>query len=173
MNWFKKMSQQKLLIITRGPSGSGKSTMVEQLSSETGAPVFSSDEYFMQSGKYAFDPSKLGIAHEWNLNRAREAMQEQVPIIIIDNTNSKFWEMRNYVTSAQEFGYQVEFKEPDWDSGLKDENGRWNVDFLDRMQDSSSRNKRVPRQVLERMVGGYEYDPSVEKILSSERPVFK
>jgi hypothetical protein len=174
MNWIQKMSQQKVLVITRGPSGSGKSTMVEQLSSELNAPVFSSDNFFMINGKYQYEPNLIGRAHAWNEREVEKAMMKGVPALILDNTNTALWMMKNYVVLAQKHGYQVTFKEPDWDPGLKDESGHWNVDFLERMQKSPDRvkiNKGVPREVLEKMVNEYDYNPTVEQILSSERPV--
>lgn len=172
---MQKMSQQKVLVIARGPSGSGKSTMVEQLSSKMNAPVFSSDNFFMINGIYKYDPALIGRAHAWNEREVEKAMSKGVPALILDNTNTALWMMKTYVQLAQKYGYQVTFNEPDWDPGLKDEHGRWNVDFLERMQQSPDRvkiNKGVPREVLEKMVNEYAYNPTVEQILSSERPVF-
>ena len=175
-NWLQKLAQQiRILIIARGPSGSGKSHMVKELSQKLNAPVFSSDDFFMQNNQYNFDVQRLSEAHEWNQKRTENAMQNEVPVIIVDNTNSKKWEMRVYTEAAIRHGYIVEFKEPDWDKNLKTPEGKWNVDFLEKMQgnpDRKSVNKTIPRHVLERMVSGYEYNPTVEDILKSEKPNF-
>lgn len=170
MNWMQKLSQQKLLVVARGPSGSGKSRMTEKISEQYDAPVFSSDDFWMSSGTYQFDREYVGESHFWNQGRVEEAMQGDVPVIIVDNTNAQFWEMKPYVAMAQKYGYTVDFREPDWDPRLKTPEGQWNVDFLEEMQNQPDREKVVPRDILESMVGGYEYSPTVEAVLSSERP---
>lgn len=174
MNWFQKIAQAKLLIIVRGPSGSGKSHITEEIKKQFNAPVFSSDEFWMQGGQYNFDIEYIGDAHAWNVQRAEKAMAGDEPVVIIDNTNSAFWEMKPYVELAQKHGYQVEFKEPDWNPKLKTPEGTWNVDFLEAIQGQKNRQnigKVVPRESLERMVDSYEYNPTVDAILRSERPV--
>jgi len=169
-NWIEKMSTQKLLIIIRGPSGSGKSRMSQQLAEQYNVPVFSSDDYFMKDGEYQFDASRLGENHELNRQRTEEAMKNGQSVVIVDNTNTKFWEMRPYVLLAQKYGYTVDFKEPDWNSELRTPEGKWNVDFLEKMQSQPDREKTLPRDILERTVQQYEYNPTVESVLQSERP---
>ena len=127
MNWLEKVSQQKTLIITRGPSGSGKSKLTEQLD----APVFSSDDFWMSTGTYDFDPQYVDESHSWNQGRVEEAMQGGSPVIVVDNTNAQFWEMKPYVKMAQKYGYSVQFKEPDWHPDLKTPEGTWSIDFLE------------------------------------------
>lgn len=34
-----------------------------------------------------------------------EAMKEGKPLIIVDNTNIKLWEMKKYVLAGEELGY--------------------------------------------------------------------
>ena len=170
MNWLEKLSQQKLLVIARGPSGSGKSRMTKKISEQYDAPVFSADDFWMSNGTYQFDREYVGESHFWNQSRVEEAMQGDVPVIIVDNTNAQFWEMKPYVQMAQKYSYNVTFQEPDWDSRLKTPDGTWNVDFLEKMQNQPDRQKVVPRDILESMVGGYEYGPTVETVLTSERP---
>ncbi len=169
MSWLQKLAQQKLLIIARGPSGSGKSRMTKEVSEQYNAPVFSADDFWMINGKYQFDSDYIGEAHFWNQGRVEESMQGDASVIIVDNTNAKFHEMKPYVQMAQKYGYSVTFKEPDWDPRLKTPEGRWNADFLEEMQNQPDRDKVVPREVLDSMVSGYEYDPTVETVLKSER----
>lgn len=45
-----------------------------------------------------------------------------------------------------------------------------NVDFLEEMQNQPGRKKVVPREILESMAENYEYGPTVETVLRSERP---
>jgi predicted kinase len=170
MNWLQKISQQKMLIMARGPSGSGKSRMAQELGEKLGAPVLSSDDFFMVNGEYRHDPEYITEAHFWNHGRVEEAMEGRNPIIIVDNTNAEFWEMKPYVQMAQKHGYGVTFKEPDWTTELKTPEGQWDIDFLERMQQQPDRDKSVPREAIERMINRYEYNPSVESVLKSERP---
>ena len=58
------------MFIMRGISGSGKSTkareiMAKENSCGNAAIICSADDFFMASGKYKFDASKLGQAHAW------------------------------------------------------------------------------------------------------------
>ncbi len=169
-NWLQKMSDQKLLIISRGPSGSGKSHMSSQLGDKFSAPIFSTDDFFQQSGTYEFDPNLIGEAHEWNRQRVNESITGGTPIIIVDNTNAEFWEMKPYVQMAQKYGYRVDFKEPEWNTELRNPDGSWNVDFLESMQNQPGRDKVIPREVLEGMVGRYQHNATVDSVLQSERP---
>ena len=171
-NWLQKTASGKLMIIARGPSGSGKSHMVNKLSQELGAPIFSSDDYFMQQGKYIFDVSKLAEAHEWNRQRVEGEITKGTPIIIVDNSNTKFWEMKSYTEMAVNNGYEVKFQEPNWHPDLRNDDGTWNVDFLSRMQDQPDRrkmNKSLDTSIVDKMVNGYEYNPTIESVLRSER----
>ena len=90
--------------ILRGISGSGKSTWANQQS----ASVFSTDRYFMVDGIYQYDPAKLATYHNQNLRAFIEALLQQDPWVIVDNTNVFAWEYAPYVLSAQAFGYTVE-----------------------------------------------------------------
>ena len=81
-SWLQKIAQQKLLVIARGPSGSGKSRMTKEISGQYGAPVFSSDDFFMINGEYQFDRDYVGDAHFWNQGRVEEAMQGDMPVIV-------------------------------------------------------------------------------------------
>jgi len=83
----------------RGLPGSGKSFKAKKLAGDKGV-VFSTDDFFMIGGKYQFDAKLLGDNHEKNYKRAVEAMKEGKPLIIIDNTNVKLWEMKKYVLAG-------------------------------------------------------------------------
>ena len=40
-------------------------------------------------------------------------MEEGKPLIVIDNTNIKLWEMKNYVIAGEQRGYAVRIEEPE------------------------------------------------------------
>lgn len=164
-----KVTSQKILIIARGPSGSGKSTMVRELEERYGVESVSADKFFMQSGSYKFDPKKLKDAHLFSQSLANKKMASGEPVVIVDNTNAKFWEMKPYVKAATQYGYIVQFVEPSWDENLK-VNGKWNVDFLEQLQQNKDRqdmNKSLDRSIIERQVSNYEYNPTVESVLNA------
>lgn len=145
------------LILMRGVSGSGKSTLAREIASRhEGAVILSTDDFFMVEGQYVFNPQKIAQNHGKNQDRARKAMQEKVPCVIIDNTNTQAWEMKPYVLAAIEFGYQVEIHEPEPVS----------IDEIMRRQaQREDSNKSLPLEVVKRMLARYERDVTVESIL--------
>lgn len=92
-------------ILMRGVSGSGKSTFV--FNNFPTATVCSADKFFMKDGVYKFDPTKLGNAHAWCSNQFNQALKRGDEIVVVDNTNTKLWEMKNYLEEAARFGYEV------------------------------------------------------------------
>ena len=135
----------------RGVSGSGKSTKAKEVAGSQGM-ILSSDEFFEQGGMYKFDPSKLGQAHKWNQDRAATAMSKGYPLIVVDNTNTQAWEIYSYLKLGKTFGYNISYIEPDWSPDLKDEEGKWNMDFL------KGRNTHgVPDHAIKRMIDRYLY----------------
>ncbi|XP_064208810.1 NEDD4-binding protein 2-like 1 [Anguilla rostrata] len=101
------------LIIMRGLPGSGKTTLSWDIMKEydyTGE-VLSTDDYFIDDyGYYNFDFYSLERAHNWNQERAEEAMQNGVHPIIIDNTNMRRCHMEPYVQMGLEYGYYIKFR---------------------------------------------------------------
>ena len=104
---------EKLFVVLRGLPGSGKSTVGRKIAQNRGR-IFSTDDFFLQSsGRYIFEPYRLGEAHQWNQNRCRRAVLEEVTPIIVDNTNLKKWEMEVYIHMALDANYHIEIIEPD------------------------------------------------------------
>lgn len=140
------------LILMRGVSGSGKSTLAWTLCPP--AQVFSTDDLFMVGGEYRFDPSKLGEYHAENQRRVEWAMQEQWPVVCVDNTNTQIWEMVPYVNLADTYGYHVRIVEANtpW---------RFDADVL-----AEKNTHGVPREAIKRMIARYEHGVTVEDIRS-------
>ncbi len=165
------MQSGKTLIIMRGPSGSGKSRLAKQLAEQYKAPIFSADNFFMEGDRYNWSGDRLEAAHAKAISDTEDAMMFDVPVIIVDNTNTLFSEMRPYVEMAMRHRYKVVFKEPDWSPELRDTEGKWNEEFLNRMQQAPDRTKAgksIPPSAIQRMLRTYQYDPTVEKILQSK-----
>ena len=92
----------KELFLLRGLPGSGKSTLAKSL----GGMHIEADNYFMDSGTYRFDASKLKDAHEWCKIRCEEFMQMELKITV-SNTFTQEWEMQPYYDLAEKYGYRV------------------------------------------------------------------
>ena len=155
---FLENKQQKLLILLRGVSGSGKSTFAKKYQ---GGFIFSTDDFFMQDGIYKFDPEKIKYYHELNVLRTENAMKQGMTPITIDNTNLKAWEMKPYVELADKYGYKIKIHETDLidvDELLKRQELRKNI------------GKNLPRDVLQKMVDGYQRNVSLDDIRNSKFP---
>jgi predicted kinase len=100
-------------IIMRGLPGCGKSTLAADLAREAPLDVFSTDDYF--GDPYAFDPSKIGEAHSWNLRRWIEAAQKGERDIACANTNIHVSEIAPYWATAVAYGYEPVIMQLDCD----------------------------------------------------------
>ncbi|NXI32026.1 N4BP2 protein, partial [Sterrhoptilus dennistouni] len=149
----------QVLVLLRGVPGSGKSYLARNLLEDNpGGIILSTDDYFYKHGQYHYDPDCLGEAHDWNRKRAKEAFERRISPIIIDNTNIQAWEMKPYVTLAQEFKYKVMFREPDtWWKFKPKELERRNI-------------HGVSKEKIKRMLERYERCLTVRSILDSSVP---
>ncbi|NXL99405.1 N4BP2 protein, partial [Tyrannus savana] len=149
----------QVLVLLRGVPGSGKSYLARNLLEDNpGGIILSTDDYFNKNGQYHYDPSCLGEAHDWNRKRAKEAFEMGISPIIIDNTNIQAWEMKPYVVLAQQFKYEVIFREPDtWWKFKPKELERRNI-------------HGVSKEKIKRMLERYERCLTVRSILDSSVP---
>ena len=98
---------EKTVYIMRGISGSGKSTIASVLAERNNGIICSTDDYFIVDGEYKFDPSKLAENHQKNFERFKELLEKGEETIIVDNTNLKYWEAKNYIKEAKKHNYRV------------------------------------------------------------------
>jgi tRNA uridine 5-carbamoylmethylation protein Kti12 len=109
----------KKLVLMQGAPGCGKSTMAEMIvrhwtSRGFSARSFSADDYWYevvepdQPDKYSWNPELSGKNHVWNQHRGLDAMQHDLPVIDVDNTNTLRKEALPYIVLAGMFGYGVE-----------------------------------------------------------------
>lgn len=101
----------KTMLIMRGWPGSGKSYLAKQTEALANkcllnCEIFSTDNFWMLAdGTYRFDPTRLGIAHEWNRTQVSNACKRYpyaIPeCVIIDNTNLTFKEFVPYLDIAK------------------------------------------------------------------------
>jgi len=156
-NWLEN-KENKQLILMRGTSGSGKSTVAKKLVGN--GKIFSTDDFFMQDGKYNFDVTKIGHYHKLNQERTEEAMKNGISPIVIDNTMTQAWEGAEYVKLADKYGYSVKIEElpiPDIDELMKRQESRKNI------------NKALPREVVERMIGKFQPGLTVDDIRKGKK----
>ena len=96
-----------MIYIMRGVQGSGKSTWVSKLPESF--VRLSADNYYMNNGKYEFDPSKIGTAHNWCLDLFLRAVRDFD--VVVDNTNIEIWEFAPYYRVAEAVGRPVQIVE--------------------------------------------------------------
>lgn len=98
----KKTGGKLHLTIVRGLPGSGKSYFANQIGKTLGHKVHTTDDFFVdKEGKYKFDPSKIGQAHEWNQKRTKEALGRGESVVV-PNTSTMRWEIEPYLKMAGE-----------------------------------------------------------------------
>ena len=82
------------LLVLRGVPGSGKSTMAKTMS---GRIHIEADMFFSLSGKYIWDPTKLGNAHKWCQEQVKNHLNDG-EMVVVSNTGIKLWEIKPYLT---------------------------------------------------------------------------
>jgi len=158
MNWY-KVAQEKKMIIMRGVSGSGKSTLAKELGE--GGVILSTDDFWEQDGEYEFIPDKMQEAHDWTRQRAQDAVEKGISPVVIDNTNVRAWEAKEYVDMAKKNGYEIEIREAETP---------WRFDA----EELAKRNTHgVTQDIIERMLENWEPNLTVEDIEKSEKPDFE
>ena len=100
---------EKNLYILSGVSGSGKTTFTKSIVSiYPEVVVCSADKYFYsECGVYNFDPTQLTHAHNECKSLFDDAIKNDEPVVIVDNTNTREWEYKHYKDAGQENGYTV------------------------------------------------------------------
>jgi len=180
--WVENMSKTKTLWVCRGVPGSGKSYTAKQIQAEQGGVIFSTDEF------WGTDPEEyranwdrvaalgktgptLGHYHKLNFERAKEAMEQGVSPIIIDNTNTTQREMKPYVWAAVENDYHVEFVEPTskwWQkiSPMLQKKGANKKELFLAAKMLADKNEHgVPAEAIIRMLDRWHVNPKVEDFI--------
>jgi predicted kinase len=110
----------KKLVFTRGLPGSGKSYYAHELKAKHKDSCFicSTDQYWERpDGVYDFNWELLGQSHKWNQQRVQEILDTEIDtewdsVVVVDNTNITFSEMKPYIKMALAAGFKIEFVEP-------------------------------------------------------------
>jgi len=92
------------VVILRGLPGSGKSYLAQHCGG-TDSIVCSSDNYFLnKAGTYQFDRKRIAEAHAHCCEQFVQAISDGRELVVIDNTNSMWWEYRVYTHLCQLLG---------------------------------------------------------------------
>jgi predicted kinase len=104
------------IILMRGACGSGKSTLISRLEKEYNkkAYICSADDYHYFGKEqilenYKFDLNNLHIAHKQCKEKFTEGLNNNEPLIVIDNTNIKERDYKFYYLTGREHLYNVIF----------------------------------------------------------------
>jgi len=104
---------QKQVLVLRGLPGSGKSFIADSFrgrairKNDDQTVVCSTDDFFMVDGLYRFDPTQLTEAHHTCFRKFTQAVDRDVEIVVVDNTNIYAAEFAPYVTYAASREYEV------------------------------------------------------------------
>lgn len=152
----------KKLIIMGGVTGSGKSTTARKILEESGVTgvIYSTDDYWnTPSGEYNFIPSMIGTAHAWNTRRVEAALETDVELVIVDNTNTTEWERAPFVKLAEKYGYEVEYRQADspwWgDIYSRIKSGEISEADVDVLVEKNTHG--VPRDTIKKMMNRYNF----------------
>lgn len=97
----------KKVVILRGCPGSGKTTLRKEIY-PTAFVCSVVDYHTDHEGKYKFFRKGIPEAHTYSQNTFMAALKNQLPLIAVDNTNTKLWEFEWYIEMAVKYGYEVE-----------------------------------------------------------------
>ena len=74
------------------------------------AAIHSTDQYFInKAGVYRFTPKRLWPNHNKNYKAFRDSIDDEIPLVIVDNTNTQRKEWKKYQDYAEDAGYWVSF----------------------------------------------------------------
>jgi predicted kinase len=98
----------KELFLLRGLPGAGKSTLAKMLVGEKDYCHKEADMYFIdENGSYQFDVTSLRDAHAWCQEEVEFVMEYEHTPVVVSNTFTQEWEMKDYYELAEKYGYRV------------------------------------------------------------------
>jgi predicted kinase len=130
----------KRLYVMQGVPGSGKSTIADYLGQQLSGFQLSTDMWRYAGGAYEYDPETNKRFHTDCQKACIIAMQDETPVIIIDNTNITYWQAEPYIIAARIFDYEVQVIRVDV-----------NVEVAIARQLERPEERRVPEHVIRMM----------------------
>lgn len=108
-NDLNRLPGAKTAWILRGPPGSGKTTVGRRLERVMVPNVYVSLDQIRKEKGYDLDWGKMVANMKADVDemkrKFREACEESIGDVILDNVHSRLWEYEWAVKTAQEFGY--------------------------------------------------------------------
>jgi len=155
---------KKKLYVMRGVAGSGKSFIARKLAGSRGVICSADDSHLdPETGEYNWKPERVKFSHQECRNKALKCVKNGVPIVIIDNTNIKRWEMfqlKPVILLAIEHNYEIIIKEPDptwyfYKTAFNSE----------KLFQRNLNTHRVPLETIKKMIEDYVPNITVKDIL--------
>lgn len=109
------IKNSKVMFIMRGLPGSGKSAVAHQMKQVYGdlAVICSADEFrYSHQGEYVWKAEEYETTHMMCEEKAKQACQDGIPVVVIDNTSIKKRLLYRYVAIARSNVYYVVLVEP-------------------------------------------------------------
>ncbi len=94
------------VLIMRGIPGSGKTTEAARWAKLLPGSVTVGTDIYMFAGGRPFDHTQLERCHEQCKTDYMAALEAKAPLVIVDNTNTKFSDIVFYVNMAEQHGYE-------------------------------------------------------------------
>ena len=105
------MTNRRTVVLIRGASNSGKSSFAQYLQwaqvEDLSCVICTADDFMMENGEYKFDFKKLGFVHQQCRLKFINALENEINLVIVANTNTKYSDFNYYIENAQKYGYKV------------------------------------------------------------------
>lgn len=174
--WMFDPNNDKVLILMRGVPASGKSYRAMELAGDDSSVIHSADHFFGSTPEeYVANWSieKLGMAHKQCQKNTRMRMQRQLPLAIVDNTNTQVRELLPYFEMAVQYQYRVQIEEPTSPWWVNDiapylEDKEKNRKHLEKMckilWEKNQSSHKVPLESIKKMLFRYHFNVTVEQL---------
>jgi hypothetical protein len=174
--------QEKIVYLMRGLPSCGKSHTARRLAGDGGV-VLETDEYFYviagdDPAHYDYSEKLLPKARQWNFERFRRALAQQISPIVVDRGNGLNRETQRYARLAADHEYRVELREPEspWWQELrvllkyKHVTGEILDQWAEQLAEMSRATHRVPASTIRSWMKSWKHDLSVDEILHYQQP---
>ena len=138
------------VVIVRGLPGSGKSTIAKQKYPDA-IHLSTDDRVTCRNGNYLWNTSTIRMSHELNQALCKTAIEIGHEVIVVDNTNTTYKEMKPYVELARKNNYGVEILEPETE---------WKFD-VDECHKRNTHN--VPKASIQKMKDRWQSTEDIKK----------